>query len=500
MPGSFLWFPRGIRFKSKRPIRAESIKKGASTEKGNGPPTDGQYILGGAKELASVAQIIAGHVPVPLLEEFVGVAIKVLEACEEVTTIEETVKDLQRRVYFLSVIIVDKVNVRNNVDKDLQARIKDIHSTLNSIADNLNEIKHQNKLLMIFFRNLNKDKVDGCVVRIDTAMEKFTALTLSSLKLSHQIRTEDRVREILSKYSIIASELANVNTNIAKMSTSIDRLSEAVNKLEKPHSAPQTTPRRDMPTLGKFYGRQEDVDGVVKLLANPATSRVCITGTGGMGKTNIRPGITFWVPCVEAKSADMLRRLLYAQLRITAHSYDSLDALINELGASTDRRLLLLDNLETPLFSGDEAQVKDILLRLAKLPHVALLITMTSAFSPSHDIDWQNKDLESLSAEAAQQTFKSVYPDVAEENLDELLKAIGHIPMAVYLMATIGQHSRASPTYLLQQWETSGTDMLAPVDRSIGLAVVREGMTDHALELFATLSMLPAGTTGENLA
>jgi tetratricopeptide (TPR) repeat protein len=325
---------------------------------------------------------------------------------------------------------------------------------------------------------------------------------------------EDRVREILSKYSIIASELANVNANIANMSTSIDRLSEAINNLEKPHSAPQTMPRRDMPTLGIFYGRQEDVDEVAKLLANPSTSRVCITGTGGMGKTSValavietdtirnifRPGYLFWVPCVEAKSADMLRRLLYTQLRITAQSYDSLDTLIGELGASTDRRLLLLDNLETPLFSGDEAQVKDILLQLAKLPHVAILITMTSAFSPSYDIDWQNKNLESLDTEAARETFKSVYPNVAEENLDELLKAVGHIPMAVHLMAIIGQRSRASPTYLLQQWGTSGTDMLAPVDHSIGLAIGREGMTDQALELFATLSMLPAGTTGENLA
>jgi hypothetical protein len=56
--------------------------------KGTGRPTDGQYILGGAKELASVAGIIAGLVPVPLLQEFVGVAIKVLEACEVCVTFD----------------------------------------------------------------------------------------------------------------------------------------------------------------------------------------------------------------------------------------------------------------------------------------------------------------------------------------------------------------------------------------------------------------------------
>jgi hypothetical protein len=47
---------------------------------------------------------------------------------QEVTTIEETVKGLQRRVYFLSVIIVDKVNVGNDLDEELHARIKDVHS------------------------------------------------------------------------------------------------------------------------------------------------------------------------------------------------------------------------------------------------------------------------------------------------------------------------------------------------------------------------------------
>jgi hypothetical protein len=117
---------------------------------------------------------------------------------QDAAAIEEDVKDLQKRVYSLSVIIIDKLKVGDSVDEDLQHRIKDLqscvrlqpiilrllltitNSILNSISEDLNEIKDQRKWLLIFFRTLNKDKVEKCVVRINAAMEQFN-VRLSSL-------------------------------------------------------------------------------------------------------------------------------------------------------------------------------------------------------------------------------------------------------------------------------------------------------------------------------
>jgi hypothetical protein len=54
------------------------------------------------------------------------------------------------------------------------------HSTLRRIMDNLTEIKSQNRWLLIFFRDLNKSKVDDSLNHLATALEKFKVCLLLS--------------------------------------------------------------------------------------------------------------------------------------------------------------------------------------------------------------------------------------------------------------------------------------------------------------------------------
>jgi len=51
-----------------------------------------------------------------------------------------------------------------------------LFSTLETIASDLTKIQNQNRLLIIIFSNLNKDKVDGCVDRLAVALEKFNVI------------------------------------------------------------------------------------------------------------------------------------------------------------------------------------------------------------------------------------------------------------------------------------------------------------------------------------
>jgi tetratricopeptide (TPR) repeat protein len=322
--------------------------------------------------------------------------------------------------------------------------------------------------------------------------------------------------------SAATEQLDSAAKKLDSAAEQLGRIEKTVNDIKKPHNAPTNLTRQDMPPMREiFYGRQSFVDEIAFLLANQATSRVCITGPGGMGKTSLalavmesavnqifRKEYQFWVPCVEAKSADLLRRILYTQLRITADSYDSLEPLIKELDASKDRRVLLLDNFETPWLSGhDQDKVGDILSRLAKLSHISLLVTMTSAFPPSDNIEWQHRELPSLNLVAARGAFKRIYPGVNDgRKLDELLDVIDRIPLAIVLMANVGKHSRASPEYLLEQWSKTGTEMISrgpsqSMDRTISVSVNREVVASNpeAFTLLGILSMLPAGTTGSNL-
>ncbi|KAJ7485486.1 hypothetical protein FB451DRAFT_58018 [Mycena latifolia] len=481
----------------------------ASDEEGQASPTTIQYMVETVKKLATTMDGVAGIIPVPLLRELVKVAITVLEACEDVTAIEHSVKDLQKRIFSLSVIFIEKV--RGKDSEDLQGRIKKLQLTLNIILKDLDKIKGQNKAILAIFRNLNKETVDKCHLRVDEALEQF--------HLAHEIHLEDFVQDILSKYLDANNQLRlDVNNQLSDMSHQLEGLTQAVQNINRPHHAPTILPRQDMPPKYRMYGRDEFVDSIATLLAHEDSPRVCITGAGGMGKTSVALAVMesaivnevflkeyqFWVPCVEAPSASILLRRLYTQLRVTAESYDSVDTLISELDASKQRRVLLLDNFETPCFSGSDAnreEVRGIIYRLASLSHVALLVTMTSDFPPTKDIVWQNKTLPPLDPAAARDAFKSVCHGTVDERLDELLEAIGRVPLAITLMAANATDSQASPQDLLEEWESAGTKMISKMDRTISLSVNREIIKSNpaAFMLLAILSLLPAGTTGNNL-
>ncbi|KAJ7453571.1 hypothetical protein B0H11DRAFT_268980 [Mycena galericulata] len=496
MSGCFSWCPLGS---NSRPKRRTGGGPGQHTSDHDGVvPRTEMYALRGGKALASALKELSCFIPVPLLGEFMNLSIAVIEACEEVTAVEENVKELQDRVYSLTLIIVDKVPVGGQADEDLQGRIKNLQGTLNNILEDLNEIKQQRKILVILFRDMNRDKVDKCVSRVNVALEQFN--------VSHQLRVE----------ALLVKMKSNQESNSSTVTNQLNRIEQAVKKTSQPHNAPETLSRQDMPPAQRiFYGRESVVNDITSLLSREATSRVCITGTGGMGKTSVALAVIhspavkdlfrnyrFWVPCVEAKSADLLRRILYTQLRITADSYDSLDPLIQELSSSKERRLLLLDNFETPWLSGqDQNEISDILIRLTELPHIALIVTMASEFPPSDDsVEWQHRPLLPLDAAAAWETFKHLYPGAANApELDELLSAVGHIPLAITLMAADGKHLQATPKDLLKEWRKAGTKMNSTMDRRIGLSVHRVESNPEAFKLLAILAMLPAGTTVDNL-
>jgi hypothetical protein len=46
-------------------------------------------------------------------------------------------------------------------------------STLENINNDLNEIKAQNRWLLVFFKDLNKSKIDDCVDRLTSALQTF---------------------------------------------------------------------------------------------------------------------------------------------------------------------------------------------------------------------------------------------------------------------------------------------------------------------------------------
>jgi tetratricopeptide (TPR) repeat protein len=293
----------------------------------------------------------------------------------------------------------------------------------------------------------------------------------------------------------------------------------------KGHNVSNTPGMQHMPGKpGVFHGREQLVQELAHLLSEETTSRVCILGPGGMGKTSLALAVAesplvqsryasrrFWVPCVEATSPAVFLQLLYVHLQIKRSSGNILDDILAELNSSNKPRLILLDNFETPWIpvEGPRHQVDNVLRRLGQIRHVALLVTMRGAEPPCDDIVWQSKDIEPVDKEAARIIFHDIYPKSKDDhNVDDLLAALGYLPFAVILMAKVGRKSRSSARALLDEWSRVGTGMISRsssrednMNRSISLSVDRDFVQQDpdALILLSTLSLLPAGTLRTNL-
>ena len=271
-----------------------------------------------------------------------------------------------------------------------------------------------------------------------------------------------------------------------------------------------------------FHGRDDFVKSIAQLFLQEETSRVCILGPGGMGKTSASlavvessllrkrfpPRNCVWVPCIEATSATLLLEILYIQLQVPGDKQITLEKILSELNASKEPRLILLDNFETPLNSSTQKQVEDILRQLAELSHVAILVTMRGTFPPCNNtIEWQSKYIEPTDDDACLRIFHDINPSSKDDpDVGRLLTALGHMPFAVTLMAKLGMEGKSTAKELLDAWSEFGPDILSDkpeqsMNRSISLSVDSNlvKQNPNAIVLLSTLSLLPAGTTKENL-
>ena len=264
------------------------------------------------------------------------------------------------------------------------------------------------------------------------------------------------------------------------------------------------------------------METVAGILCNGATPRVCILGSGAMGKTALAAAVIqsnivqdkfklrFWVPCIQATSTPLFLELLYRYLRISRSTGNVLDDIVYELNASNNPRLVLFDNFETLWYNSEPTrrEIGNILPELAKIPHVALLVIMRGNRPPCREyVTWTNHELGPVDKNASRRIYHELNPgNCHDPDVDSLLAAVGHLPFAIALMANRGAQSQSSAEFLLEEWSQLGTNMVSDevegnFNRSISLSVdgnyVRKN--SDALALLATLSLLPAGTSVRHL-
>ncbi|KAJ7595816.1 hypothetical protein C8J56DRAFT_1160164 [Mycena floridula] len=278
-----------------------------------------------------------------------------------------------------------------------------------------------------------------------------------------------------------------------------------------------------------FLGRDPEVEELVFLLTqdpgDEKRARICILGPGGMGKTELAKKVInhseiqrcyasrnlLFVACIQAVSVPLFLDILYTVLDITRDTHNTLNDILNEL-RSSGPLILLLDNLETPLLAdGAREQVEQILCDIEQIPHVALFVTMRGSSAPCEGFVWSKKRIEPLDPHASHCLFTEICPKAREDSeLAELLDSLGHMPLAVTLMAKLGKATEWKSRELLSSFRTAGSTMLGPnngsdsrhsINVSIRLSVDSPLMqrTPDAFTLLIIISMLPSGTTPRHL-
>ncbi|KAJ7578808.1 hypothetical protein C8J56DRAFT_344159 [Mycena floridula] len=313
--------------------------------------------------------------------------------------------------------------------------------------------------------------------------------------------------------------------------------------------APAIRVRGYMPAANeKLFGRDPDIEKIVKILTAKSSStkskrarvaqifrrkpallnskHLALLGAGGQGKTATalkvmaHPAMkqfysrenSLWVPCDEATSPEMFLHILYNSLAITVDTHNTLEDILNELQKTSKPIILLLDNFETP-WNAPEARgtMARILQDIAQFPHVALFVTMQATVAPCEEIEWEEMRIQTLDPAASHQLFISIHPKSQDDSkLSELLEMLGHMALAVKLMARYGKNTGQKAAQLISGYQATGTSMLGSAqgsDRknsvsvsicmSLESSLVKNEL--NAAQLLQIIAMLPSGTSPETL-
>ncbi|KAG8984198.1 hypothetical protein FRB93_006686 [Tulasnella sp. JGI-2019a] len=350
-----------------------------------------------------------------------------------------------------------------------------------------------------FFRSGdNAALIAECTSRLEWAMRYFEVES----RIQDSIRTAE-----------MANKVHEVHEGIQRVKQILEENLDVVSRVPMPSAA--IPPKPEL-----FYGRDTEVEDIAHRIVTTNPSRFGITGAGGIGKTTLVSAILehtdvvqhfesriHWARCDEASSLPLLIEVIAKAFHLDQSSKDHLQDIKSFLQPSTQPRLLVLDNFETPWdIESRQSDVTDILCALAAFPHLAILVTMRGTLPGVGRVRWSRPELPPLTV-LSPKASRELYVDIdskaaSDEALETLLSELDHMPLAVTLIAKVGSEGE-TPTQLLKTWRLRGTEIIheeggdrrTSVNLSIQLSLQSHLMRNNpdALRLLSVLAVLPGG-------
>ena len=162
-------------------------------------------------------------------------------------------------------------------------------------------------------------------------------LTWPFLQLANDLRDTDLLQLLHARLSknqnLIANKVDGVHNKVDDVHEDVKLiLAKTQQSTTLPSSANVVQQMPLKPAV--FHGRDVIIEEITQSLIKEETSRVCILGAGGMGKTSVALGVVgqpdikarflheniVWVPCIEATSATLLLEILFTQLQVPGNT------------------------------------------------------------------------------------------------------------------------------------------------------------------------------------
>ncbi|KAJ7435194.1 hypothetical protein FB451DRAFT_1136535 [Mycena latifolia] len=269
-----------------------------------------------------------------------------------------------------------------------------------------------------------------------------------------------------------------------------------------------------------FHGRETEISVIIPMFSQESP-RITILGPGGIGKTSLaravlhHPAITgiynqhrFFVACDAAASSLQLAGMIGAHLGLKPGK--NLTKPVLHYISNSPPLLLILDNFDT-IWEPRESRgdVEKFLCLLARIQHLALIITMRGAERPAN-VQWTHPFLEPLKP-LAQNAARQMVIDIVDdghalEDIDKILFLADNMPLAIDLIAHLVDYEGFEN--VLCRWDTEKTSLISEghnkssnLDLSISLSLAspRIRSMPQSQDLLSLLSILPDGISDMEL-
>ena len=273
-----------------------------------------------------------------------------------------------------------------------------------------------------------------------------------------------------------------------------------------------------LPARPRCFGREAEIEALVKNLLAPRPEPTPILGAPGIGKSTLTLAALhdehvaahygarrYFIRCDGVKSRLELVAALALACGLTPSPNIEPAVLVELAKAPT---VLAIDNAETP-WEADTPAVEEFLALLADIPGLALIASVRGAQHPM-GVSWhESLEPTRLKLPAARDAFLAIAGKKfqTDPRLDDLIQAMDGVPLAITLLAYQAE-GEPSLEPLWQRWQhertamlqrAEGQDRLTNIELSYEISLTGKRMTEAAHRLLRLLALLPDGLAYHDL-